>query len=233
MDLHKKNIIERIISKKVDTIKLCYYPFCNKKDDSIIKLQNLSKTDIDKILSGINIEEIFIGRYIEYGVRDTFVRISESSNKNIAHENMSGDELENKQRMFFRRENHVLFLNNEPGMFVLELYMLCEEEDLPNIINYHHNIRCNVQVHIYNSSKSIQPLRLCFTTIDEKNPSQVQTNNNKSTTYFNICRDVTIDKNDTPNTINDKLQNFFTDVISLKNKYKKNLTSIGLDIVCD
>lgn len=232
MNIHK-NIIDVIMSKTVNTIKVCYYPFYNKNNNGVIKLQNLSKTDIDKILVDINIEETFMGKYTEYGIRDTFVRISESFHKNnqsVTENNMPQNKTENKsedkQKMFFRRENHILFLDDESGMFVLELYTICEEEEIPIIINYHHNIKCNVNVFIHNSSKLIQPLRLCFTSINENNASH-QNNNNKSNgiTYFNICRDITINKDDNFAVIDNQLQIFFTDVFSLKNEYNKNFTS--------
>ena len=206
--MHNKQKLDNMIrQKKINTVKFCYYPFYDKINGNIMKLKTMSPNNVKHILSGINIDQHIKGSYTEYGLRDTFMRST----------NIITNNTKETQNMFFRRETYTTYLNDCPGIFVVELYTHCDEYNFPLIIDYPHYLRCNVDTHIVTIDND-NMFRLCFTKVeDSKNISS------KNTTYFNICRDVIIDE--TVN-INCELESFFKDVLSLKKNHNKNFCGI-------
>jgi hypothetical protein len=200
-----QKLINKIRQHKINTIKFCYYPFCDKSN-RITKLKNMTQSNIKCILKGIDIDQHINGNYTEYGVRDTFMRAI-----NISENNKNG-----RTYVFFRRQIHIIRLENDEGLFVVELHTQCDEEDIPIIIDYPHFIQCNVDTYIIMTDNDI--LRMCFTKIEDSKCIL-----SKETTYLNICRDISI--NNTTD-INNEYEKFFKDVVSLKNRYDKNFSNM-------
>lgn len=143
-------IKSRIDHKKLDHILIRYYPSC-KKSNSVITVTQCNKMhDEIKTWKHMKKEQ---RKYIELGIKDTFMRINDD-----------------KSHSFFRREQYLFeydlligspegaplpAVNTMQGIFVIEIYNKCEEEEFPHIANYSHNISCDSTTYISN--------KICFT----------------------------------------------------------------------
>jgi hypothetical protein len=134
-------IFDLIARKNPDHARIRFYPSCTNKftktdDTEIISINGMTEKSTNFIRKYLRDKPSVSGMVVEYGLKDTFVRISTVHND------------DNKSCLFFRRESHII--NNHHiddkdfGTYILELYMLCSEDDLPYIINYHHNIKHEV-----------------------------------------------------------------------------------------
>jgi len=202
----------------IDMIKFCYYPFCeninNDTDCHVVRLKTLTSSHIKRLLKGIHTEPKINGSYIEYGIRDTFVR-------SISHNTNTADDT----RMFFRREIHTTRLENCPGIFTIELYIMCDEANFPILVNYPHHLNCDVDTYVLSNTKS-KPLRMCFTKVTdnelhEQNQQKVKSKYSMpdNMMYFSVCRDMTV--TNTTN-VDVELNAFFKDIMALTNNHKKN-----------
>lgn len=208
--------------QKIDTIKFCYYPFYDNNNDNVMKLKTLTGAQIKNIILEIDhmISNHIKGTYIEYGIRDTFMRVTDlnPSTSNSKEFGIAFSENEKKgtsnsketNRMCFQREMFTTRLKSCDGIFVIEMYTKCDEDEFPVIINYPHYQQCSVDTYIINTNNDENnPLRLCFTKIEDSKYVL-----SKDTIYFNVCRDVHI--NNTVNITNEFFK-FIKDVSAFKN----------------
>jgi hypothetical protein len=165
------NLIEKnIIKKKVDYIKIHYYPFYKINSTSEIELmdhdqkENISGNDILKFIkkSVKNNDPIKLS-YTEFKFRDTFVR---NCDNNL---------------QYFRMESH-LFSSYDigTGIFVIEFYILCDEANFPYIIKYD----CDISYDVI--SNNCGNYNLCYT-------HSIDNIKNKKYIYFDINTDINID----------------------------------------
>ena len=196
-----QDLINKFRQRKIDTIKVCYYPFCDNDSNVIMKLKNITSTHMKRIVKGIDIDQHINGKYTEYGIRDTFMRETD----------IITNGKRDKNRMFFRRETYNIRLNECSGVFVIELYTQCDEEDFPIIIEYPHYLQCIVDTYVIIIDNDI--LRMCFTKIED-----AKCISSKGVTYLNICRDISVDET---TDINIELNDFIKDVLSLRKSHDK------------
>jgi len=196
-------ICQTINDKNPDCIRIRHYPsyndltstnktnHCNK----ILCTNELNNTDNTKLLKYLSDKPVVVESVTEFGMKDTFVRITSSIKK--------FPEKSSNTRMFFRRELYMLDnLTNTNGIYIIELYKECAEEELPYVVSYEHNLYCFET--IYTLSEKNYDIKLCLT-----EPSNKSNNNFES--YISIYRDI--------NTLTvDTLTNFFDDITSLKSK---------------
>lgn len=113
----------RINQKNPDHVQIRYYPDC-RVSGSIITVNNVNNNDKKyenmkkRMLNMKKKHEIFT----EYGIKDTFSKII------------------NSQQIFFRREQYLFTCEDGCGMFVIELYSKCDEDEFPQIVDYCHNV---------------------------------------------------------------------------------------------
>jgi len=216
-----RSILTNIIGRRmIDMIKFCYYPFCENVnndtdiDHHVVKLKIMSTSHIKRLLKRIQTEPKINGNYIEYGIRDTFVR-------SISH-NATED-----TRMFFRREIHTTRLENCSGIFTIELYTMCDEANFPILINYPHYLNCDVDTYVLSNTES-KPLRMCFTKVTNDNELQQHEQKLKlkskysmpeNMMYFSVCRDIAFTS---IINVDVELNTFFKDIVSLTNNHRKN-----------
>jgi len=122
----KISYLEKIIDKintykNPDLIKIKYYPYYDILSDCQIKFTNINNTQIKKLFND-NTKE---GKYIEYGIKDTFARIEDNDTK------------------YFRKETHAFTDPDYKGIFIFDFYNNCSEDDFPNVVDYHHIISYN------------------------------------------------------------------------------------------
>lgn len=145
--------VKKIIDEKnPDHVKLRYYPSYKTKSDHEIQVCGLEKSSDEKMNQYLTSNRnITIGRYIEYGLKDTFVRIATTNDQTT--------------RLFFRRMNFIFTIDEMPGIFVIEIYNMCEEEDLPFVVNYDHNTTCEAITHVLGDQEQGQKIRICHSKI--------------------------------------------------------------------
>ncbi len=118
----------RINQKKPDYIRIIYYPSCNTSQ-SLITINNVNNDDQlqKKIKTQIATMTKVHDSYTEYGINDTFQRIYD--NETCSH---------------FRREQYLFKCKSNilQGIFIIEFFNKCDENEFPHIIDYHHNISC-------------------------------------------------------------------------------------------
>lgn len=117
-----------------DYISIKYFPFCENIDSNIIELKQSHDTQqINKLLIYCkkNCKNNSVTEYSEYSIKDTFARVYTDN--------------DNTQTIYFRRKLQLLDVDNIPGLFVMEIYNNCSEDDFPCILNLHngesHRIR--------------------------------------------------------------------------------------------
>lgn len=124
-----------IMKKKPQNIRIRYYPYSEKQyidDINILCIKTMSKIEIEKIKAILKDYQHITGRYTEFGIKDTFVRINYDESNNET------------SRIYFRKQIFILpqdeILQKEfPGIFIIEIFNLCEKEELPHIIDYHYD----------------------------------------------------------------------------------------------
>ncbi|VBB17987.1 hypothetical protein YASMINEVIRUS_450 [Yasminevirus sp. GU-2018] len=197
-----KSLTNDVVNKDYDNMRICYYPHGTFIDDPITHIEGIDDEDAKKITTKIKYDSRIKGRYVECGMRDTFVRVTDVDN----------DTGSQKHRSFFRRSSYKLRVADIDGFFVLDIFTACDEEDLPVLADYPHYIQCDVDTYVV--SNRGDPLKVCFTTTSDKHT----TDNNKqnSKVCLNIARDMTDDQCDA-NSLEKFIIKFFKDVKSLKN----------------
>jgi hypothetical protein len=135
-DLDMISMLDKIImKKKPQNIRIRYYPYSEKQyidDINILCIKTMSKIEIEKIKAILKDYQHITGRYTEFGIKDTFVRINYDESNNET------------SRIYFRKQIFILpqdeILQKEfPGIFIIEIFNLCEKEELPHIIDYHYD----------------------------------------------------------------------------------------------
>lgn len=198
-----------IRQNKVDTVKFCYYPFCDdpvgNTNNNVMKMKSLTSSNIKCILDEINTNtnQYIKGSYKEYGLKDTFVRSTDII--------ITGN-IKETNKMCFRRQMYTTRLNNCPGIFVIELYTQCDEDNFPTIIDYPYYLCCKVDTYIMTTNDDIA-FRICFTKIEDAKDAS-----SKNKIYFSVCKDTRING---ITDINRELETFFKDILSLKKKHNK------------
>lgn len=212
--------LDPIINKKnPDHVRIRYYPSCDNQkanntntlsdnkmtQKSCIDTVTIIKDICDEDMSKLKTCSYASGTFTEYGIKDTFIRVSVTDNNRG-----SGN-----SRMFFRRELQMFKAVTFPGIFVIELFKMCEEEDLPHIINYQHNT--DYYATTYTVEKDSGDLRICFTKIKNQKSDQY-------VSFMDINRDLDI-VTDSSNflMISKSVTEFLDDVSSLRNKLKINI----------
>jgi hypothetical protein len=166
--------IASLIKKSAaDHVRIKYYhsflvSHKNTSNDQIIfeisPLKPSMKKNVLSFLESRNNLECVTGTYSEYGINDTYVRVS-----NVIDVVNDNDQKKTVRNFFRRKTNVILSLSNESqdkydNVIVLEFYYMCEEEDLPYVINYHHNNKCNVVTYNIDSTTDMPyNTRICFT----------------------------------------------------------------------
>lgn len=152
-------IIDKLImEKKPQNMRIRYYPYSENqhisdaKEVNILCIKPMTKTEIEKIKAVLKDYPNMSGKFTEFGIKDTFVRINyESTNKST---NESTNE---SSRVYFRKQIFVLrqtnlpeIHDNFPGIFIIEIFNLCEKEDLPHIIDYHYDANYDANTYTIN-----------------------------------------------------------------------------------
>lgn len=120
-----ESVKQRIDEKEPDYVRIRYYPSC-KITNSIITINNIDHEKLlnQKIKDVMTTMKKLNDSFTEYGIKDTFLR---------KHENGT--------HSYFRREQYLFkYESMTDGVFVIELYNKCDEDEFPHIINYSHNI---------------------------------------------------------------------------------------------
>lgn len=193
-------IFDLIAKKNPDHARIRFYPSCTNNhtdheysDLEMININGLTEKSIKSITKYLKNKPFVSGTVIEYGLKDTFVRISTTH--------------DDKSCLFFRREIHIIDNNHDNvkdfGTYILELYTLCSEEDLPYIINYHHNVKQEVTTYTDTC------LKICLT------KDTGGSNNNCKWIDFN--NDLNI-KSMTNEELRESINEFFKESILLKEK---------------
>lgn len=182
-------------------LSTCDNKRAEKDNTYMIQLEPTSRDIIKNLQSyveGLGVGQNIIGRLSEHGVNDTFVRISSVATEGIQ---------DNRKiiRNFFRRRVYVVRSQSDyGGIVLLELFTMCEEEDLPYLSQYEHN-------NIYNTTtytiQDNQPYRICFTEFVQ---------NRKDSSKNEIYVDVNIDIDFVKDDVKKQLCSFFKTVDVLK-----------------
>jgi hypothetical protein len=121
--------------------------------DRIIPTQYDQHT-VKKFLELNNLSEPSNYQVIEKNTRDTFVRITKDASGST-------------QRVFFRRKKIAFNCNTFNGVFIIELYRFCDEDDLPILHTYQ---SCNMSINLYKFNIShIDPkisVNVCVSILD-------------------------------------------------------------------
>ena len=127
-------MLNRIIKEKTpQNIRIRYYPhYENIKNSDInelevLSIKNMLKIDLEKIKSLLKEYPNISGKYTELGIKDTFVRINYDESNNET------------SRIYFRKQIFLFLHDNYSGIFIIEIFNICEQENLPHIIDYHYN----------------------------------------------------------------------------------------------
>ena len=199
-------IFDLIAKKNPDHVRIRFYPSCtnnyteadNKCSDlEMININGLSEKSIKSITKYLKNKPFVSGTVVEYGLKDTFVRIS----------TIHGDD---KSRVFFRRETHIIDNHagaKDFGTYILELYKLCNEEDLPHIINYHHNVKQEVVTY------TDTDLKICIT----KESSDDDTDQSRNNQWIDFNDDLNIESM-TSEELTETINEFYKKSILLKEK---------------
>lgn len=201
------HLVHLIDKKHPDYLKIKYYPSNeqNIKDIEcssslvnypVIKTATeLSPNDMEKLNIFLKSYPCVLESFSEYGIKDTFVRIS-TNTLNVNKPVQGGT-----TRMFFKRELHIFEVDNLQGMFVIEMYRICEEESLPHIVNYHYNASYLTTTYNVSVDKSNRYLYIRFTKtkhmipIDKVTDKVIGSNDpddSKDIKYTDISRDLDI-----------------------------------------
>lgn len=127
-------IINFIKNKKPNLIKLCYYPYVTKTNQ-ITKINKTNITEISKILKKHTVITESNNDIVEYGYRDTFVKIN------------------NDQTNFYRKQIITCDTDND-GLFTIELINKCDENDLPFLANYPYYKKYHNKIYQLSSNKN-------------------------------------------------------------------------------
>jgi hypothetical protein len=238
-----EEICSFIIGKKPNYVRIRHYPSCvsifdeptTDTDNNIIQTSELNNNEKNKLLRYLKDKPHISGTFTEYGIRDIYVRVSNTTNSNV-----KGNKPENS-RLFFRRELYMiesmslhklieLEINPEENNFdipscsssiyVFEVYKLCEEEEFPYIVNYHHNT--NYFATTYTTVEQNGELKICFTNIQNNKTQNNNSDSVKSTeSFIDINKDLKI-IDVTTNELVLEVSHFIKDVTALKRKTKIN-----------
>lgn len=202
------SIIDTIIKQNnPDRIRIRYYPtyvdnmLARKGLRSVRTVKDMSDEDMSKLTSYLKKCKKAFGTFSEYGFKDTFIRVSALNTK----------ESKNNSRIFFRRKLHTFTRNDFTGMFVLEMYNLCEEEDLPYVAAYQYDMTYSATTYVVENESG--ELRICFT----KNDNESFTDINRDIEIGELENMDPSDKNSY--SIVEAIIRFITDVTAFKNEF--------------
>lgn len=192
-----QHITNLISQKKPDYAKIKYYPSYKISSSYEMEIEESTKKTKQKMLryieskSGVGAAIPVVERktFNEYGIKDTFARTE------TIHPTPS---IDSATYTYFRREQHMLrnpSLESDglDGLFVFEMYSLCEEDSIPHIVDYPHCVKGDVD------SYDVDGTTVCFT--------QYTLEQNKM--YIDISSNVDI------NNVTDSMMSFFDSIKSL------------------
>jgi hypothetical protein len=230
LDTIVSSIIDKLFEhdeEPTDLIKVNYYPYSTTEEDSkIINISNIDKT-IEKQIKSLTTKcecSTIIGKYTEYGIRDTFVRLTTCSDQEEELEtdvgSNNGSSNGQQTRLFFRRVMRMFSLPfspyNEKGVFVIESYRFCDEDYLPTVTTYDHYTKCDFKNH--NLSVGDDNVRLILTNVLETCIKTEKIVVDKKHTQFSVCCYIDDDED-------------LSDKAKLKDRFLsffKNLESLGV-----
>lgn len=217
---HDLKFLDLIVEKKrPDHVRIRYYPSsdehrierdveCAAHLPLVATVKELCEDDMVKLRTYLKSFPCASGTFTEYGIKDTFIRVSNTDTGNKS------------SRMFFRRELHMFKIEKFSGMFVLEMFKMCEEEDLPHIVNYQHD--ANYSATTYTIEKDSGDLRICFTKIKHQNITDKSKDDNSFTdkAFVDINMDLEISSDAKTLQVSKSVNGFLDDIVSLRNKLK-------------
>jgi hypothetical protein len=198
MSINNLEFLDLIINEKhPDNVKIRYYPSnINNESSNITIVKDLCDEDMMKLKMFLKSSIYTSETFTEYGIKDTFVRVSDKDSKHIPR----------NSRIFFRRELQMFKIANFIGVFVIEMYHMCKEEDLPHIVKYQYDtVYCTTT---YTLEKNHDALHVCFTKINNHGLGSDQS-------FIDINRDLDVLTNFSKTVIV-----FLDDILALRNELK-------------
>jgi hypothetical protein len=121
-----EQLIDIISANKSNIAKIRYYPSVTNKDGCYMIANDIPDKEFKKLKTSLNKYDSESLSYREYNIKDTYVKICEN--------------LDDKKRteIYFRKKQYQFKIDGYAGIFTIELYNICEECDLPYIIDYDH-----------------------------------------------------------------------------------------------
>ena len=174
--------IEKLINeKKINLLKIKYYPFYTISNDHQIILNENNNPLLKKIVSNNN---FFLNCYNEIGCSDTFLRISieDNSNNNEKNKNNEKNNDNNVDKLYFRKEQYIFRIKRESikqndGLFIIDAYNLIDIDEFPYLAKYDHNYTYKNKVFEMLEGK------INLVNVEIINNNQ---NNNNSNKYFEL-----------------------------------------------
>jgi hypothetical protein len=245
-------ILPAIINSNADHVRIRYYQSFQTKhkidDEMVFEIKPLDTSIKKNIISHLksiksvdtqrNLQvECILGTFSEYGINDTYVRIS-----NILKDKDNQSSEKKSTRNFFRRKVNVILLddlsnnssNNYTDVIVLEFYYMCDEDNLPYVSTYHHENKYSVTTYnidpesAYGLTNS-SICRICFTqACPAKSQSFTDPDLGTDTDcieYMDINTDINTDiqkttfKEELNDFIESQLNSFFDVVSIIKDKF--------------
>ena len=156
------NMINQINDVKSDTIILKYYPYIDDFNNILDIKANTNDKKTQKYLTRCN--NIIDTTYNEVSINDKYARIYVDGNI-----------------ICYKKQLYLHIPENIKGIYILELRLTCDSYCLPNIIDYHSNIKCDEKMYKFTD------INICY-------------NTNNNNTYFEINK--SINMNNIENDIN-------------------------------
>jgi hypothetical protein len=127
--------------------------------------------------------------YREYGYLDTYVRIQQ----------------DNKSRLYFRKELHMFCSKKITGLFVIEIYNICTEDEFPYLAKYQESVQYNI------TSYEFETFRIRYT-----KSNNILDPDNKIAPYIDISTDLSLDQYQYKYNFNQLVAAFITNIINLQ-----------------
>lgn len=161
---------------------MIYYPVV-KENKEIMEINTISDKDLKKLKSYLKTYQNQTTKYKEYCIKDTYVKQNDT----------------NKTETYYRKKQYQFKIEGFKGIFIIEICVECEKEEIPYIIDYEYEIT-------YTTTKYSKDIfDICFYDIIKKE---------KPISYFGIS--MHIDKKDIINNI----KSFLIEIENLRERAK-------------
>jgi hypothetical protein len=121
----QNNVMKILNQRKPDYLKIRYFPYY--KMNSFCEIM-LEEPNNDKLIEyAVTNGTVTRTECTEYSIKDTYVRMI--TNKDTGE----------KTREFFRKESRLFTVDGYDGFFVVEIYNICSDDDLPYITKTKYN----------------------------------------------------------------------------------------------